>query len=279
MRGPILIFDSGVGGLSVVAALRQRLSGAALAYVCDDAMLPYGTKNDDWLVARIVSVCETAVRQSGASVLVVACNTASTLALDALRERLAVPVVGTVPAIKPAARLSCSRHLALLATSATVNRAYTQALIDDFAADCRVLRLAADPLVEQAERWLVGGALDQQMMANCLAPLWDDAKLDTVVLGCTHFPLLREALEAAAPRPVTWIDSGDAIARRVAQVVIRPAPLNGPGPAWVTGPEARLASALAAYGFAAPRYLEVPLPGKQTSPVPDGSPTFIDADL
>ncbi|GGY05438.1 glutamate racemase [Litchfieldella qijiaojingensis] len=274
MSGPILIFDSGVGGLSVVAAMRRRLPEAALAYVCDDGMLPYGTKNDDWLVARIVAVCEAAVRESGACALVVACNTASTLALDALRARITVPVVGTVPAIKPAARLSRSRHLALLATSATVNRPYTQALIADFAADCQVLRLAADPLVEQAERLLTGNAVDRHVVADCLAPLWDDAELDTVVLGCTHFPLLREVLEAVAQWPITWVDSGDAIARRVAQVVVEPAPLVGPGPGWVTGSRARLAPVLARYGFAMPRHLDVPLPGRQSVPIPDDSSTF-----
>ncbi|EPC02514.1 hypothetical protein L861_09220 [Litchfieldella anticariensis FP35 = DSM 16096] len=274
MTGPILIFDSGVGGLSVVAALRCRLPKAALAYVCDDAMLPYGTKNDDWLVARIVAVCEAAVRASHACSLVVACNTASTLALDALRERLAIPVVGTVPAIKPAAQLSRSRHLALMATSATVNRPYTQALIDDFAADCQVLRLAADPLVEEAEHLLAGKTIDRRVVADCLAPLWENAEVDTVVLGCTHFPLLRDALEAAARYPLTWVDSGDAIARRVAQVVATSATFDGPGPAWVTGAEGRLVTALATYGFATPRQLDVPLPGWQTASAPYDLPTF-----
>lgn len=122
MPGPILIFDSGVGGLSVVPSLRSRLPGVALTYACDNAMLPYGTRPSAWLVERILAVCEAAVIASGASVLVVACNTASTLALDALRARLSVPVVGTVPAIKPAAALSRSRHIGLLATSATVSR-------------------------------------------------------------------------------------------------------------------------------------------------------------
>ena len=118
MSGPILIFDSGVGGLSVVKALREQMPGAPLAYVCDNAALPYGTKADAWLVRRIVQVCRAAVAASGARVLVVACNTASTLALDALRDALAIPVVGTVPAIKPAAALSRSGVIGLLATSA-----------------------------------------------------------------------------------------------------------------------------------------------------------------
>lgn len=262
MSGPILIFDSGVGGLSVVAAIRHRLPDVALCYACDNAMLPYGTKPDDWLVARILSVCQAAVDASQASALVVACNTASTLALEALRAHLAIPVIGTVPAIKPAAAASVSGHLALLATSATVHRPYTRRLIEDFAGHCQVMRLAADALVGQAERRLSGEALDDRVIADCLAPLWEDPALDTVVLGCTHFPLLTQALDAAAPRPITWVDSGDAIARRLAQVV---APLpraeatgsEGPGAAWATAPSVSLAAVLAGYGFAAPRTLRV----------------------
>ncbi|APX93936.1 glutamate racemase [Halomonas sp. 1513] len=255
MSGPLLVFDSGVGGLSVVAAMRQRLPQASLAYVCDNAMLPYGTKQDAWLVERCVAVCEAAAAASGASALVVACNTASTLALEALRSRLTMPVVGTVPAIKPAAALSQSGHLALLATSATVNRPYTRRLIETFAGHCHVQRLAADPLVAEAEHWLAGGALDPQVIEACLAPLWQDPELDTVVLGCTHFPLLREALAAAAPRPVTWVDSGDAIARRVAQVVSPLPSLPGPQTAWLTREAPLLAPALARFGFAQVRGL------------------------
>ncbi|QJQ95720.1 MULTISPECIES: glutamate racemase [Halomonadaceae] len=262
MSGPILIFDSGVGGLSVVAAMRARLPGAELAYVCDNAMLPYGTKADDWLVARSVAVCEAAIRESGACALVVACNTASTLALDALREQLSVSVIGTVPAIKPAARFTRSGSIALLATSATVNRPYTCQLIEDFAGDCKVLRLAADPLVAQAERMLAGELLDDAVVEACLAPLWREEELDTVVLGCTHFPLLRDVLQrhalAACPaRTITWVDSGDAIARRVAQLVERPPLTQRPGPVWLTASAPQLTPALAYHGFGVPSLLAV----------------------
>ncbi|MBB3330381.1 glutamate racemase [Halomonas campaniensis] len=255
--GPILVFDSGVGGLSVVSALRERLPRAALAYACDNAMLPYGLREDEWLVARILAVCEAAAVASGCSALVVACNTASTLALDALRERLTVPVIGTVPAIKPAAAHSRSRHIGLLATSATVARPYTLRLIETFAADCRVTRVAADALVREAERWLAGEPLDREVIRQALAPLWVDPELDTVVLGCTHFPLLREVLAELAPRPVAWIDSSEAIARRTAQVVAGVAPREGPGPSFVTAPDPRLVPGLAAFGFAEPRLLSL----------------------
>lgn len=258
MSGPVLIFDSGVGGLSVVTSLRQRLPGAALVYACDNAMLPYGTKSDAWLIERIVAVCKAAVAASQASVLVVACNTASTLALDVLRSRLTVPVIGTVPAIKPAAHLSRSGHIALLATSATVNRPYTRDLIDTFAADCRVQRIAADSLVTQAEYYLAGQAVDMAVIAAGLAPLWRDERLDTVVLGCTHFPLLRDVLVSLAPWPVAWIDSGDAIARRTAQVVKSPSPGRGQGDAWVTADTEEVTAALSRHGFATPIRLLIP---------------------
>lgn len=239
----------------MVSAIRERLPESALAYVCDNAMLPYGQREDDWLVARILAVCEAAVAASHCRALVVACNTASTLALDLLRERLRVPVVGTVPAIKPAAAKSRSRHIGLLATSATVARPYTLRLIEAFAADCRVTRVAADALVREAERWLVGEVPDRDTIRRALAPLWADPQLDTVVLGCTHFPLLRELLVELSPWPVAWIDSSAAIARRTAQVAIGVAPREGPGPSFVTRPAPQLVAGLAAFGFAEPRLL------------------------
>lgn len=262
MNGPILIFDSGVGGLSVVKALRQEMPGAALAYVCDNAALPYGTKPDAWLVTRIVEVCRAAVAASGARTLVVACNTASTLALDALRAALSIPVVGTVPAIKPAAALSRSGVIGLLATSATVTRPYTDNLIREFAGNCTVVRVAADGLVEQAERLLAGEPVDGAVLEDGLAALWRDATLDTVVLGCTHFPLLRDLLDARAPRPVQWVDSGLAIARRVAQVTDVEAGGDVSGRSWATGPlRPGLQAGLATFGFADPMVLSAPIVG------------------
>ncbi|QTP58570.1 glutamate racemase [Billgrantia antri] len=257
MSGPILIFDSGVGGLSVVPPLRHRLPDAALVYACDNAMLPYGTRPDGWLVTRILAVCEAAVAASGCCALVVACNTASTLALDTLRAHLTVPVVGTVPAIKPAAAMSVSRHIGLLATSATVARPYTDRLIEAFAADCRVTRVAADPLVHETERLLAGDEPDPSIIEAVTAALWQESDLDTVVLGCTHFPLLGERLAAAFPRPVRLVDSSDAIARRTVQVARDPAPRAGPDRSLATSPDAGLSRALAGFGFDEPQLLIV----------------------
>lgn len=255
--GPVLVFDSGVGGLSVVEALRRRLPDVSLVYACDNAMMPYGRREDSWLIPRILAVCEAAVTASGCSTLVLACNTASTLALAPLRARLSVPVIGTVPAIKPAARLSQSRHIGLLATSATISRPYTLQLIHDFAADCRVTRVAADALVVQAERWLAGETVDAAVIHEALAPLWAAPDLDVVVLGCTHFPLLKDVLANASPKGVNWIDSGEAIARRVAEVVPDASCGHAPGASFVTALDTRLTASLATYGFAEPQRLNI----------------------
>lgn len=258
-----LIFDSGVGGLSVVAEIRRHLPWLALDYVCDNAALPYGTKRDEWLITRIVAVCTAACERSRPRALVVACNTASTLALGALRERLSIPVIGTVPAIKPAARVSRSRVIGVLATSATLDRPYLDRLIASFAADCRIVRVAADPLVIAVEHRLTGQAVEDTTIRNALEPLWHAPGLDTVVLGCTHFPLLRADLAAMSPAGIRWIDSGAAIARRLAQVLsgaesdVRCAS----NVSWATAAEASgLATVLARFGYAAPQSLEVETP-------------------
>ncbi|WP_158774672.1 glutamate racemase [Cobetia sp. L2A1] len=276
---PVLVFDSGVGGLSVAAEIRRQWPALPLAYVCDNAALPYGTKADDWLVTRITEVCVAAVKASGARALVVACNTASTLALAALREALSIPVIGTVPAIKPAAVLARARQdvsrraqgeppvFALLATSATVRRLYTEKLIHDFAADCRVIRVAADPLVAEAERRLRGEPARPDVVAASLADLAAVDELEVVILGCTHFPLLSADISAALVKgspevpggqgSVALIDSGAAIARRVAEVLSLRASDAGTREQAVAGialatdvEQAGLSIALASQGFA-----------------------------
>ncbi|NHH87200.1 glutamate racemase [Cobetia sp. MB87] len=280
---PVLVFDSGVGGLSVAAEIRRQWPRLSLAYVCDNAALPYGTKPDDWLIPRIVQVCVAAVAASEARALVVACNTASTLALTALREALSIPVIGTVPAIKPAAALARARQsaarreeceppvFALLATSATVRRAYTEQLIHDFAADCRVIRVAADPLVAEAELRLRGEPARPEVVAASLADLAAVEALEVVILGCTHFPLLgADISQVLGESRVALVDSGAAIARRVAEVLalgaaaqvagqqvaqaVQPAPREHTALA-TDARQPGLATALASQGFAAPQAL------------------------
>ena len=214
----VLVFDSGVGGLSVLGAVAERLPGVRLTYACDNAAFPYGSKPEDALVARVDAVLTTLVERFAPDLLVVACNTASTVALPRLRDRLALPVVGTVPAIKPAVALSRRRVIGLLATPGTVGRAYTRDLIREFAGDCEVVSVGSSELVHLAEAKLRGEAVPQDRLQEILRPFFDRPPArqpDVIVLGCTHFPLLRDELQGAAPAEVAWIDSAEAIAKRV----------------------------------------------------------------
>lgn len=215
--GPLLIFDSGVGGLSIHAAIAARLPGEPVVYACDNAAFPYGPKPEDELVERVHTVLEALVARYRPRLVVVACNTASTIALPRLRSQFAVPIVGVVPAIKPAATLTRNHIIGLLATPGTVARPYTDQLVRDYAADCIVVRVGSSELVEWAENKLRGEPVDLAALRSLLQPFFmhSGGPADTVVLGCTHFPLLLEELQAATPHPVLWVDSGDAIARRV----------------------------------------------------------------
>jgi glutamate racemase len=231
---PLLVFDSGLGGLSVVEALRVQKPHGAIAYLADSAWLPYGTKPDDVLLARIESLLVETCADLDPCGLVVACNTASTIALPALRARLSIPVIGTVPAVKPACEGSRSRMIGLLATPATVNRPYIDDLMARHGAGVTLHRHGSARLVLMAEAALRGAALDPQAVAAELAPLTAIPDLDTIILGCTHFPLIRSALENAAPG-LSFLDSGAAIARRVAEVV--PDWAEGPSCGFFTAPE------------------------------------------
>jgi len=214
----ILVFDSGVGGLSIYQEVQRLVPSALYVYASDNEAFPYGTKREEEVVTRVSDVLLRLMSRFAPDVLVVACNTASTVALPKIRSHIPIPVVGVVPAIKPAARVSKSRVIGLLATPGTVKRAYTRNLIDEFAHDCTVVRVGSSELVELAENKLRGAEPEIERIRHIIAPLFMDdygSKLDTVVLGCTHFPLLKTELIAAASWPVTWVDSGFAIAKRV----------------------------------------------------------------
>jgi glutamate racemase len=218
----ILVFDSGVGGLSVLDCIAAALPQAGLVYAADNAYFPFGTKEEEALVARVKEVLAVLSQRFSPDLIVVACNTASTVALPAVRATVPAPVVGTVPAIKPAAEASITRTIGLLGTPGTVRRKYTQALIDKFASDCTVVRHGSAELVDLAERKLRGTSIDPEVVGGILAGLFQQpggADIDTVVLACTHFPLLGPELAARSPRPLRWIDSGAAIARRVATLL------------------------------------------------------------
>lgn len=214
----ILVFDSGVGGLSIASEIRRALPQVQISYASDNGFFPYGTKPEAELIARVEGVLWTLVKQTRPDMVVVACNTASTVALPSIRERFSIPIVGVVPAVKPAAEISQSKVIALLATPGTVSRLYTRQLIDDFAPNCEVICVGSSRLVELAEDKLRGKAVAREAIRQVLQPLLESehyAALDTVILACTHFPLLRDELSLNLGKPVNWVDSGAAIARRV----------------------------------------------------------------
>lgn len=214
----ILVFDSGVGGLSVLREIQQRLPACQFFYASDNQAFPYGTKNEETLIARVDQVLHGLVQQVSPDIIVVACNTASTLTLPHIRSHFTQPIVGVVPAIKPAAAQSHSRVIGLLATPATVARPYTRQLIQEYANHCCVIPLGSSELVEMAEAKLRGDPPSQPQLSSLLAPLLNHPRamhMDTLVLACTHFPLLREELIALLPSHIQLIDSGEAIARRV----------------------------------------------------------------
>lgn len=227
MTNKVLIFDSGVGGLSILSEVQQQQPHLNLCYLMDNAAFPYGTKDDDFLTHRIIEVCMQAVTELQPDILVIACNTASTLALPQLRQQLSIPVVGVVPAIKTAAALSQNNTIGLLATPATVTRPYTDNLIKEFAPHCKVHKLGSTELVCWAENYInIGELPTNEQLYNHLQP-WLDAGdfIHHVVLGCTHFPLLGAQLKQLWPS-VHWIDSGNAIALRVASLLPKPANTN-----------------------------------------------------
>jgi len=218
LMSPILVFDSGVGGLSVLAEIERLFPGRNYLFCIDNAGFPYGTKTETDVTARVRQVLTELIPKYSPSLVVIACNTASTVALEEVRVEHSIPIVGVVPAIKPAAATSKTKIIGLLATPGTVMRPYTDKLIREFAPDCRVVKVGSEPLVEMAEARLRGTEPALAAIKKETAPLAAVKDLDTVVLGCTHFPLLKDLLQKALPQVSQWLDSGAAIAKRVAEI-------------------------------------------------------------
>jgi glutamate racemase len=231
---PLLFFDSGVGGLSVLAATQALLPNAPIVYAADSAGYPYGTKSEGEIAARVPALLGRLVERYHPRLVVIACNTASTIALAHVRSALNVPVVGTVPAIKPAALASKTRAIGVLGTDATIRQPYVDRLAAEFASDCLVLRHGSAELVDLAEAKLHGEATDPEAYARILEGLTGQPggdRIDTVVLACTHFRLVEPELNAA--QPLTYVDGADGIARRIAFLT--------QGQDWPDGPQAGVA--------------------------------------
>ena len=252
---PLLFFDSGVGGLSVLEPTRTLLPNAPIIYVADNAGFPYGNRSESEIASRVPALLGRVVERFDPRLVVIACNTASTIALDTVRSALDLPVVGTVPAIKPASERSKTRVIGVLGTQATVRQPYVDDLAARFAADCTVIRHGSPELVELAEAKLAGDAISVDAVRAAAQPMFDaerGSEIDVVVLACTHFPLLNEELSTAFPG-VALIDGGPGIARRIAYLTPQqpwPQQPSG-GIALFTGvpPRGPLLAALAHFGL------------------------------
>lgn len=246
------MLDSGLGGLTVFREVAAARPGADFVYVADDAAFPYGALAEAVLVSRVVDLIGSLIAVHAPDLVVIPCNTASTIVLPELRRRFAAPFVGIVPAIKPACAASVTRRVSVLGTEATVAREYTRALIRGHAGDCRVTLVGSRSLATHAEAELAGAPVADDVLRGEIAPCFvdDGARTDTVVLACTHYPLLLDRLRTVAPWPVTFVDPAPAIARRVVDL-LGPAADAGRGTARAIFTSGRAApAALARFGFA-----------------------------
>ena len=246
---PILVFDSGIGGLSVLTEIRKRLPDHNYHYVFDNARLPYGNLSEEELIKGCVDLIVKQVKQNNAAIVVVACNTASTLVLPHLRACLTIPVVGVVPAIKPAAQISHKKHIGLLATPGTVKRDYTFELINEFADDCSVELFGSSELVIMAEKYFAGEKLDLDLLTAILQPI-KEADIDVLVLGCTHFPMIAEQIKQTLGHGIELLDSGAAVASRVQTLMKQNDKLSGTmAVSYTKDISTGLYRALVGYGF------------------------------
>jgi glutamate racemase len=254
-NAPVLVFDSGLGGLTVLREIERARPDLPLMFVADDAAFPYGRLDGQMLVLRVAAVLEHYITNFAPRMVVIACNTASTLALPELRRRFPLPFVGTVPAIKPACAQSRTKRVSVLATPGTVKRDYTKALINEFAHDCKVTLVGSEHLASLAEASMRGDPVDDMAILREIAPCFvdDGARTDTIVLACTHYPLIIDRLKYVSPWPVTFIDPAPAIARRVSELAGQPGGgPEEPGRAYFTSghaPRDEMVAVLAAFGL------------------------------
>ncbi|KVC83966.1 glutamate racemase [Burkholderia ubonensis] len=214
---PVGVFDSGLGGLSVLRAVRAQLPDESFVYVADSRNAPYGPRDEAFITERTLAIGEWLARE-GAKALVVACNTATAQSIAAIRERLAIPLVGVEPGIKPAAALSASGIAGVLATQSTLASARFQALLDRYGAGRRFICQPGHGLVEAVERGDTNSPALRALLDGYLQPMLD-AGADTLVLGCTHYPFFTETIRGLVGNRLTIVDTSDAIARQLARVL------------------------------------------------------------
>jgi glutamate racemase len=227
---PVLMFDSGIGGLTVLREARVLMPDRRFVYVADDAAFPYGDWEEEALDARIVDLFGELLEKFRPEIAVIPCNTASTLSLANLRTAYPdMPFVGTVPAIKPAAERTRSGLVSVLATPGTVKRQYTRDLIAQWGQKCDVRLVGSTQLARLAENYMRDGFVDEEAVRAEIAPCFierDGGRTDIVVLACTHYPFLANRMRKTAPWPVDWLDPAEAIARRALSLLGERAPVE-----------------------------------------------------
>lgn len=226
MKPAILLYDSGIGGLTIYDKVRKAVPNAHYLYCFDNALFPYSEKSEEELIEQAVKIVQKVAENQPLDLVVVACNTASTVVLPTLRAKFPFPIVGTVPAIKPAAAISKTKTIGLLATVGTIKRSYVMDLIQKYAADCLVEKIGQTKIVELAEEKLLNGRVDLNALADCVAIWQNHPTLDTVILGCTHFPFLKEELKQILPKVNYFVDSGEAIGKRVKSLIAEKTDFN-----------------------------------------------------
>ncbi|PRB80269.1 glutamate racemase [Pseudomonas sp. MYb185] len=229
---PVGVFDSGVGGLSVLREIRRLLPAESLLYVADSGFVPYGEKSPEVISQRSRAIAEFLLAR-GAKALVVACNTATAAAVADLRARHALPIIGMEPAVKPASSATRSGVVGVLATTGTLRSAKFAALLDRFAGSVKVVTQPCPGLVECVERGELSGAHVTALLVRYTQPLLE-AGCDTLILGCTHYPFLKPALQPLLPADIQLVDTGAAVARQL-QVKLAEFDLLAQGPAAPTG--------------------------------------------
>jgi glutamate racemase len=248
----ILVFDSGLGGLTVYCEIAVARPGADFIYVADDAAFPYGAMTEPALTQHVVELMSDLIGRYQPDLVVIACNTASTIVLPHLRQRFSLPFVGTVPAIKPACAGSITKRISVLGTEATMQREYTRALIRDYAADCKVTLVGSKMLATYAEAEIAGTPVSDTLISSEIGPCFrdEDGRTDTVVLACTHYPLLIERFSQLAPWPVAFVDPASAIARRIRDLLGPSPSISGRGTTRAVFTSGRKpAAALASFGI------------------------------